>query len=161
MKKNILMLLMLIIGLNTYGQSISFFDLTNLSNLSSGEAHNYLTLGKVFKHQYLEKIDGKKLEHFKSVDPKEKEQTVTIGVNNVLNNGIVLHTITYTTLDTKHIVNMISQAKRAKLIMKFQGVDRDNNVYLFDNDFYSVAMYISTTENRGLVKINQKEFIGY
>ncbi len=45
-------------------QSISFFDLTNLTNLSIGQAHTYLTLGNVFKHQYLEEIDGKKIKVF-------------------------------------------------------------------------------------------------
>jgi hypothetical protein len=56
---------------------------------------------------------------------------------------------------------MISQAKRSKLTMKFQGVDHDNNIFIFDNEFYRVEMYISTTNNKGMVKVNQKEFIGY
>ena len=161
MKKNLLVLILLLASVSSYGQSISFFDLTNLTNLSDGEAHNYLTLGKVFKHQYLEEVNGKKIEHFRTISPQVKEQTITIGVKNVLNNGTVLRTITYTSRDPQHVVNMISQAKRGKLIMKFQGVDADNNIYVFDNDFYRVDMYISTTENKGMVKINQKEFVGY
>ena len=161
MKRSLLSLILLFAGITTYGQSITFYDLTNLTNLSDGEAHNYLTLGKVFKHQYLEEVNGVKIEHFRTASPQAKEQTITIGAKNRLNNGTVLHTITYTTRDPQHIVNMIGQAKRAKLIMKFQGTDADNNIYIFDSDFYRVDMYISTTENKGMVKINQKEFIGY
>jgi hypothetical protein len=161
MKRFFLIIALFLVYLTSYGQSITFYDLTNLTNLSDGEAHNYLTLGKVFKHQYLEEVNGKKIEHFRSVDSRVKEQNITIGVKERLRNGTVLHTITYTTRDPQHVVNMISQARRSKLVMKFQGVDADNNIYIFDNDFYRVDMYISTTENKGMVKINQKEFVGY
>lgn len=161
MKKYLFILLLFCLRQSAGAQSISFYDLTNLSNLSDGEAHTYLTLGKVFKHQYIEDVDGKKLEHFRTVSQQTKEQTITIGVNTVLSNGSVLHTVTYTTRDPKHIVNLIKQAERGKLTMKFQGVDAYNNIYVFDNDFYRVAMYISTTENKGMVKIDQKEFVGY
>ena len=161
MKRFFLIIALFLVNLTSYGQSITFYDLTNLTNLSDGEAHNYLTLGKVFKHQYLEEVNGKKIEHFRSVDSRVKEQNITIGVKERLRNGTVLHTITYTTRDPQHVVNMISQARRSKLVMKFQGVDAYNNIYIFDNDFYRVDMYISTTENKGMVKINQKEFVGY
>ncbi|MBD1392676.1 hypothetical protein [Mucilaginibacter glaciei] len=161
MKRLVLVLLLFCFAASTYAQSISFFDLTNLTNLSDGQAHTYLTLGKVFKHQYQEVVNGKKIEHFRSINPKEKEQTVTIGVNTVLQNQTVLRSITYTTLDPQHVVNMISQAKRSKMTLKFQGVNQDNNIFIFDNEFYRIEMFISTSDNRGMVKINQKEFVGY
>ncbi|TWR26427.1 hypothetical protein FPZ43_14790 [Mucilaginibacter pallidiroseus] len=158
MKRISLLLLLLITAAGGYAQSISFYDLTNLTNLTDGEAHTYLTLGKVFKQQYVEEVGGKRLERFTTINNKVKPQNITIGVKEILSNGTVLHTVTYETFDPQHIVNMIGQAKRAKLIMKFQGVDANNNIYLFDNDFYSVAMYISVKDSRGLVKINQKDF---
>lgn len=161
MKKLVLILFMFCFGTSSYAQSISFFDLTNLTNLSDGQAHTYLTLGKIFKHSYQEVIDGKKIEHFRSISSKVREQTVTIGVNTILQNHTVLRTITYTTTDPQHVVNMISQAKRSKMTMKFQGVNSDNNIFIFDNEFYRVEMYISTMEDKGMVKINQKEFVGY
>lgn len=161
MKKYLLILLLFCFDTGTYAQSISFFDLTNLTNLSDGQAHNYLTLGKVFKHQYIETVDGKRIEHFKSLNPKLKEQNITIGVNTVLQNGTVLRTITYTTFEPQYVLNLIGQAKKSKLTLKFQGVDHDNNIFVFDNEFYRVDMYISTTNNKAMVKVNQKEFVGY
>ncbi|MBK0377743.1 hypothetical protein [Mucilaginibacter segetis] len=161
MKRYLLLLLFFSVGVSTYAQSISFFELTNLTNLSQGEAHTYLTLGKVFKQQYIQEVDGQKIEHFRTVDPKQKEQTVVIGESNKLSNGTVLRTVVYTTRDPQHVVNMISDAKRNNLKMSFQGQDADNNIYMFENDFYHVAMYISTTENKGSVEIKQKEFVGY
>jgi hypothetical protein len=142
-------------------QSISFFDLTNLTNLTDGQAHTYLSLGNVFKHQYLQDVDGKKIEHFCTKSNQVKEQSIIIGENTILSNGVILRTVTYDTRDPQHIVNLIAQARRAKLIMKFQGQDEQNNIYKFDNEFYFVTMLISTTENKGSVVVTQKEFAGY
>jgi hypothetical protein len=161
MKQYLLAIFLFCLCTGTYAQSISFFDLTNLTNLTDGQAHTYLTLGNVFKHQYLEEKDGKKIEHFRTRSNKVKEQSVTIGENTKLSNGTVLRTVVYDTRDPQHIVNLIAQARRAKLILKFQGQDNDNNIYKFDNEFYFITMLISTTENKGRVVVTQKEFVGY
>lgn len=161
MRKYLLILLLFGFGLAANAQSITFYDLTNLTNLSDSEAHTYLTLGKVFKHQYIEEVNGKRVEHFRSINPNVREQTVTIGVNTVLPSGGVLRTIKYTTRDPQHVVNLIAQAKRNKMLLRFQGTDANNNIYIFDNDFYHVSMYISTTVNKGMVQVDQKEFIDY
>ena len=161
MKKYCLVVLLFCLCLKSYGQSISFFDLTNLTNLSDGQAHTYLTLGKVFKQQYIQEIDGKKIERFRSISNKVKEQSITIGENAKLSNGTILRTVTYDTADPHHIVNLIAQARRSKLTMKFQGQDTYNNIYKFDNDFYFITMTISATENKGQVVVTQKEFIEY
>jgi hypothetical protein len=161
MRKYFFILMLICFGSNAWAQSISFFDLTNLSNLSNGEAHTYLVLGKVFKQQYLQEIRGKKIERFRSIVPNVKEQTVTIGDNIPLSDGKFLRRVSYTTQDPQHIVNLIAQAKRSRMVMKFQGTDASNNIYVFDNDFYHITMLISTTERKGSVEIKQKEFTGF
>ncbi|QHS55701.1 hypothetical protein GWR56_09175 [Mucilaginibacter sp. 14171R-50] len=158
MKKYGLVILLFCICTGTYAQSISFFDLTNLTTLSDGQAHTYLTLSKAFKRQYLQEKDGKTIEHFRSVAKNVKEEGITIGDRVKLNNGTMLRTVTYDTRDPQHIVNLIAQARRAKMVMKFQGQDADNNIYKFDNEFYAITMLISTTENKGQVVVTQKEF---
>ncbi|RFZ95557.1 hypothetical protein D0C36_08565 [Mucilaginibacter conchicola] len=145
----------------SYGQSISFFDLTNLTNLSDGQAHTYLALGGIFKQDYVQEVNGKKIEYFKSKSVKAAPQTIMIGENEITANRTILRTVFYTTQDPQHIVNLIAQAKRAKLIMKFQGQDQNNNIYKFDNEFYNITMLISTDNNKGSVEVKQKEFIGY
>jgi hypothetical protein len=161
MKKYLLILLLFCLCISARAQSISFFDLTNLTNLSDGEAHTYLTLGNVFKRDYIQELEGNKIEHFRTINLNVKEQTVTIGNNTRLANGNVLHNVTYTTSDVQHVVNMISQAKRTRMIMKFQGMDASNNIYIFDSEFYRVAMYISTVNKSGSVEVRQKDFAGY
>jgi len=158
MKKNLLILLFFCPRITATAQSITFNDLTNLTNLSQSEAHAYLTLGKVFKHQYIEEINGRKIEHFRSISAKEKEQTITVGDETILPNRTVLRAVTYHTRDPQHVLVLIAQAKRGKLLLTFQGVDAKNNIYEFDNDFYHIKMSISTTEDKGLVQIDQKAY---
>ncbi|WP_454801492.1 hypothetical protein [Mucilaginibacter phyllosphaerae] len=160
MKKYCLIVWLICVGVSTQAQSISFFDLTNLINLTGGQAHNYLSMGKIFKSQYIEEKDGQEIERFRSVSNKVKQQYIAIGKSTTLANGTVLRTVTYDTTDPQHIVNLIAQARRAKLILKFQGADRFNNIYKFDNEFYDITMTISTTENKGQVVVKQKEFVG-
>jgi hypothetical protein len=155
------MIILFCFGSNSYAQSVSFFDLTNLSNLSNGEAHTYLILGKAFKQQYLQEIKGNKIERFHSIVPNSKEQTVTIGDNIPLPDGKFLRKVSYTTRDSLHILNLIAQAKKARMVMKLQASDANNNIYVFDNEFYHVTMLISTTENKGSVEVKQKEFTGF
>ena len=148
-------------GRHSFAQSISFFNLTNLTNLTDGQAHTYLSLGGIFKQDYVQQMNGKKIEYFKSKSPKVAPQTIMIGENEIQANGTILRTVRYTTQDPQHIVNLIAQAKRAKLVMKFQGQDQANNIYKFDNEFYNITMLISTNNNKGSVEVKQKEFIGY
>ncbi|TWR25019.1 hypothetical protein FPZ42_14825 [Mucilaginibacter achroorhodeus] len=161
MKKLVLAIVIIFTGMRLNAQSISFSDLTNLTNLSDGQAHTYLSLGGIFKLDYMKEENGKKIEYFRSKSAKVAPQSITIGVNEIQANGTILRTVLYTTQDPENIVNLIAQAKRAKLIMKFQGMDRDNNIYKFDNEFYNITMLISTNNNKGSVEVKQKEFIGY
>ncbi|OOQ60198.1 hypothetical protein [Mucilaginibacter pedocola] len=161
MKKYLFIVALFCLGASANAQSITFYDLTNLTNLSEGQARTYLVLGRVFKHQYIEEKNGMQIEHFRTISPSVAEQTVTIGESKTLGNGAVLRSVTYTTRSPKHMLNLIAQTRGSHLILKFQGADADNNIYVFDNDFYHVKMYISTTENKGSVVIEQKEYVPY
>jgi hypothetical protein len=55
---------------------------------------------------------------------------------------------------------MISQAKRYGLDLKFRGADPFNTIYLFDNSFYHVSIYLKRDQTSGLVEIKQKELLG-
>jgi hypothetical protein len=54
---------------------------------------------------------------------------------------------------------MIAQAKHYGLTQRFRGVDNSNNIYLFDNDFYQVNIYLKRDQSSGLVEIKQKEYM--
>ncbi|HEY9196528.1 MAG TPA: hypothetical protein VIM77_09695 [Mucilaginibacter sp.] len=144
-----------------FAQSITINDLTNLTNLNNGDAHNYLVLSKGFKKKYIQDVDGNTVEHLNKTGPEKKEESVAIGVATKLSNGAVLRTVTYKTAITKHIFNLITQAKSAGLAMKFQGVDIVNNIYIFDSDFFHIVMYISRDNSSGFVEVKQKEYVGF
>lgn len=161
MKKYLFLALLSFCCIDLFGQSITINDLTNLTNLSNGDAHNYLVLTKGFKRKYTQDVDGNTVENLNKIGIEHKEESVAIGVATKLSSGAILRTVAYKTATTKHIFNLITQAKSAGLPMRFQGADSVNNIYLFDNDFFHIVMLISRDNTSGFVEVKQKEYVGF
>jgi hypothetical protein len=161
MKKYLLFLpALLFYSINLYGQSVKFSDLIYYTNLTNGEVHNTLLEGSAFRQDYTEDINGQQLEFFKNIKSRPNSEKIIVGRYTKLYDGTVLRTVNYTSTDPQNIINMISQAKRNGLDMKFRGADASNSIYLFDNNFYHVSIYLSHDQSSGLVEIKQKEFLG-
>jgi hypothetical protein len=161
MKKHLFFLsVMLIASFSMYGQSTKFSDLIYFTSLSNGEVYNNLLQGNSFRQDYSVNVNGRELEYFKNMIGKPNTEKIMVGDYTRLYNGTVLHTVNYTSTDPQYIINMISQAKRFGLEMKFHGADEANNIYLFDSSFYYVSIYLRRDQTSGLVEIKQKEYLG-
>ncbi|SHM54763.1 hypothetical protein [Mucilaginibacter sp. OK098] len=161
MKKYLFMLpVMLLVSLSMYGQSTKFSDLIYFTGLSNGEVYNNLLQGTTFRQDYSVNVNGRELEYFKNITGKPNTEKIMVGDYTKLYDGSVLRTVNYTSTDPQHILNMISQAKRFGLEMKFHGADEANNIYLFDSSFYHVSIYLRRDQTSGLVEIKQKEYLG-
>jgi hypothetical protein len=161
MKKFLFLLpAMLIASLNIHAQSTRFDDLIYFTSLSNGEVYNNLLQGNSFRQDYSMDVNGRQLEYFKNIGPKPGTEKIIVGDYTRLYNGTVLHTVNYTSTDPQNIINMISQAKRFGLELKFRGADESNNIYLFDSSFYHVSIYLRRDQTSGLVEIKQKEYLG-
>ena len=151
---------LLFCSINAFGQSVSFNDLVYFANLTNQQVFNNLLEGNRFRQEYSMDVNGQELEYFRSIGKKANSEKIIIGGYTKLENGTVLRTVNYTSTDAQNIINMIAQAKRYGLTMKFRGADASNNIYLFDNAFYRVSIYLRRDEKSGLVEIKQKEFLG-
>jgi len=161
MKKYLLFLpALLFCSINMYGQSVKFSDLVYYTNLTNGEVHNTLQEGSAFRQDYTEDINGQQLEFFKNIKSKRNSEQIIVGRYTRLYDGTVLRTVNYTSTNPQNIINMISQAKRNGLDLKFRGADASNSIYLFDNNLYHVSIYLRHDQTSGLVEIKQKEFLG-
>jgi len=160
MKKALLVVLFLFCGTAMFAQSITINDLANVANLSNAEAHNYLTLGKKFKRQYIQEVDGHQIEHLNRIGPDNKEETIVIGMGDRLSSGAVLRTVNYTSVTSQHILNLIGQAKHMGLIQKLHGSDAKNDIFFFDNDFFHIVIFLNHDNISGSVEIHQKEYLG-
>ena len=161
MKKYLILLPVLLCGtLVTRAQSIKFSDLIYFTNLTNGEIYNTLLQGNKFNQDYTEDINGQELEYFKNITAKPNTEKIIVGAYTKLYNGTILRTVNYTSTDSQYIINMISQAKRYGLELKFRGVDASNNIYLYDNNFYHVSIYLRRDQTSGQVEIKQKEYLG-
>ena len=161
MKKYLFLLpVMLLASLSMYGQSTKFSDLIYFTGLSNGEVHSTLLQGNSFRQDYSVDVNGRQLEYFKNIGTKPNTEKIMVGDFTRLYDGTVLHKVNYTSTDPQHIINMVAQAKRFGLEMKFQGADEANNIYLFDSSFYHVSIYLRRDQTSGLVEIKQKEYLG-
>jgi hypothetical protein len=159
MKKYIFLLPALLCSLNMYGQSIKFSDLIYFTSLNNREVYDNLRQGKAFRQDYIEDRNGQELEYFKNINSKPNSEKIIVGNFTKLYDGTILRTVNYTATDAKSIINMISQAKRYGLELKFHGVDAFNNIYLFDSSFYHVSIYLRRDQASGLVEIKQREYL--
>ena len=161
MKKYLFLLAALLFcSVTTFGQSINFNDLVYFTNLTNRQVFDNLLEGSRFRQEYTMNVNGQELEYFRSVGKKANSEKIVIGGYTKLYDGTILRTVNYTSTDGQNIINMIAQVKRYGLQMKFQGADVSNNIYLFDNAFYRVSIYLRRDQKSGLVEIKQKEFLG-
>ena len=161
MKKYLVILpLLLLCSLSMYAQSIKFGDLIYFTSLTNGEVHNNLLQANAFRQDYSMDVNGQELEYFKNINKRPNTEKIIVGSYTKLYDGTILRTVNYTSTDPQNIINMIAQAKRNGLELKFRGVDASDNIYLFDNNFYHVSIYLKRDQSSGLVEIKQKEFLG-
>ncbi len=161
MKKYVILLPILLTCVTCiYGQSVKFNDLVYYTGLTNRQVFDNLMQTNVFKQDFSETVNGQEIEHFKNVGAKPNTEIITVGKYYKLNDGTVLRTLDYVSTEPQNIINMISQAKRYGLDLKFRGGDNTNNIYLYDNNFYQVNIYLKRDQSSGLVEIKQKEYLG-
>jgi uncharacterized protein YfaT (DUF1175 family) len=161
MKKLLFIVFPLFLGLNVHAQNVSLPDLINLASLTNDQAQGYLTEGKPFKQAYTQNVDGLNIEQFQLGNSVANKETVTVGNGIKTNSGVFLHTVIYTTPQTKYLLSLIAQAKKSDLDMYFQGADATKSIYLFDNVLYTVNIYINIDNTAGSVEVKQKEYMNY
>ena len=161
MKKYLLFLpCLLLSALSMQGQSVKFNDLVYYTGLDNGQVFNTIIQGNAFKQEFTITQNGQDIETFKNVGTKPNTEKIVVGKYVKLYDGTLLRTVTYNSTIPQNIINMIGQARRYGLTLKFRGADDDNNIYLFDNDFYHVSIYLRRDQKSGLVEIKQKEYLG-
>lgn len=159
MKRVLLILLLFTCGY-VQAQSLTLNDLTNLAQLSNGEAHDYLVLSRKFKRDYIQKINGKQVENYKGFADTTKRETVIIGDGQKLDNGAMLRNVYYATNNRKFLLNMIGQAKQSNFKLSFTGMDANNNIFMFDDDLYHIIINVGRGKGTGSVSVKQKEYSG-
>lgn len=161
MKKALIILLLFFCGITAHGQSLSMGDLTNLATFNMDNANNFLVIGKPFKQQYIQDVNGLTIHHYQGITPASKTEIVTVGDGFVTASGTLLHKVTYTTTQMKYILNLINQAKKGNLNRNFMGTDQYNHIYVYANTLYTVRIFVKNDESSGTVEVKQNDFVNY
>jgi hypothetical protein len=140
-------------------QSLSLTDITNLATLNTPDANNFLTQGKPFKETFEQKVKDNTLKHYASTTTKA--ETIVIGDGFKSEAGTFLHIVNYTTTQRKYLLNLIAQAQSAGLAKNFEGTDRFNSIYVFDNYLYTVRIFLKNGSTSGTIEVKQRDFVNY
>jgi hypothetical protein len=159
MKKYLFLLPLMLVCTAMYGQSIKFGDLLSLATMDNNGVYQTLHYGTAFKQDYSQDVDGYPMEYFKKIGAKPDFERIAVGMYTKLYNGTILRTLDYTSTDVQIVLNLVSQAKRYGMDQTFVGADATYNIYLFNNSFFAVNIYIRRDQTGGLIEIKQKEYV--
>lgn len=157
MKKYLFTLLVIICCTHTYGQSITLINLINLTSLNNQQAGDNLTSAKTWHLQYGEELNGFVVEHYQTTAPQDKIETIIIGTGFKTASGSVLRTVSYVCPNVQNVINMVAQTKTSGLTMFFQGSDKLDNIYIYDNFLYHMVVRLSIGNNKATIDISQKQ----
>lgn len=161
MKKTLLISFLILCSLVTRAQSLSLSDLTNMATFDMGRANVFLTQGKPFKQIYMEDKGKLTIHHYKGITPASKCETVVIGDGFVTASGTLLHSVTYTSTQTKYILTLIGQAHAAGFNRNFLGADAYKKIYVYANTLYTMRIFINLDNSAGTVEVKQNDFVTY
>lgn len=156
MKRYLLTLIVFVCGTQVYGQSITLLNLINLTSLNNVQAGTTLTANKVWAMQYGEELSGFVVEHYQSTAQPVKKETIILGNGFKTASGSVLHTVSYVSPTIQDVINLVAQTKTASLVKFFQGSDKKDNIYIYDNFLYHVIVRLSIDNSKGVIDITQK-----
>jgi hypothetical protein len=157
MKKLLIVLCLYFASSSTYGQSITLFRLINLVNFTDEQAGSDLSAGKVFSLQFGEEVNGFVVKHYQTNAPGDKMEKVMVGTGFKAIGGAVLHTVSYISGNTQNTINLMGQAHACGFSLSFQGVDHDDNIYIYDNFLYHMVVRISINNTKGVIDVSQKQ----
>jgi len=161
MRKILVVLLLVYCGMDVQAQSLSLSDLTNMATFDMGRANVFLTQGKPFKQIYMEDKGKLVIHHYKGVTPASKSETVIVGNGFVTASGTLLHTVTYTSTQTKYILNLIAQAPASGFNRNFLGADQYRKIYVYANTLYTLRIFLNLDNTAGTVEVKQNDFVTY
>jgi hypothetical protein len=158
MRRPLLIVLLLFACTFTYAQTLSFEDLQNLTNMSSSQAHDFLTASKGFKADGNQMLNGRTMTQYKLMHgTPDKTETLLIGASVKSLAGTSSSPVTYLTYQESDINNLLVQAKKSTLTLVFQGADLKSNIYRFDNSLFRASISLSFDKKSGSVDVQQKE----
>jgi hypothetical protein len=156
MKKCLLTVIILVCVTRLHAQSITLLNLINLTSLNNAQAGTTLTNNKVWAMQYGEELNGFVVEHYKTTEQPVKKETIILGAGFKTATGAVLHTVSYVSPTIKDAINLVGQTKTAGLTMFFQGSDKKDNIYIYENFLYHVVVRLAIDNSKGVIDITQK-----
>ena len=157
MRRYLFAILLACISSLSYAQSLSFEELQKMTNLTNDQVHNFLIISKGFKSLGKQTHFGRSFEAFESTrpDPKLKE-TVLLGVAGEMPSGNIGRQVFYYSARMKDIDAILKQARQSSMTMIFDGSDKQQNIYHFNNTLFMAIISVALNKSYGSVQLEEK-----
>jgi hypothetical protein len=157
MKRYLFAILLACISSFSYAQSLTFDELQKMTNLTNDQVHNFLIISKGFKSLGKQMHFGRSFEAFESIrpDPKIKE-TVLLGVAGEMPSGNIGRQVFYYSARMRDIDAILKQARRSSMTMIFDGSDKQQNIYHFNNTLFMAIISVGLNKSYGSVQLEEK-----
>jgi len=157
MRRYLFAILLACISSLSYAQSLTFEELQKMTNLTNDQVHNFLIISKGFKSLGKQIHFGRSFEAFESTrpDPKLKE-TVLLGVAGEMPSGNIGRQVFYYSARMKDIDAILKQARQSSMTMIFDGSDKQQNIYHFNNTLFMAIISVGLNKSYGSVQLEEK-----
>jgi hypothetical protein len=140
-------------------QSVSFADMLNMTSMANAQVHDFL-VSKGFKQDGTQTFNGLVYDQYKSNRAADKAEMLYIGPGSKTPNGNTQRAISYSSLLSSDLDNLLGEAKKSTLTLIFQGADNIRNIFRFDNSLFVATISVAFDKKSGAIDISQKENAG-
>lgn len=140
-------------------QSVSFPDMLNMTSMANAQVHDFL-ISKGFKQEGTQMFNGLVYDQYKSDRAAGKMEMVYIGPGAQTPNGNTQRPISYSSLLSSDLDNLLGEAKKSTLTLIFQGADANKNIFRFDNSLFVATISVAFDKKSGAIDVSQKANAG-
>lgn len=157
MKKYIFSIVLFFFSVNAFAQSVTFVELSDLLILSPKQVYDILTSGKRYKLISNDVVNGQSVQRYQSPPTALKGEFILTGGNEVSQKGVALQIVSYGTQEQQYMLNLIKQMERFNYKLSFKGADADRKIFIYENAYSSVTVYLNLNSPASNMDIRQKE----
>ena len=160
MKKYLVALSLLILSLNSRGQTMGFGDMVDLVRLSVGQVDNILIATGKYRLNDKREVNGQIISKYQSINKDKKVikgETLVTGSFRTTSDGTLLRTVTYYTVYPKYIQSLMKQITHYGYRLTFRGADPTRIIYIYDNALNHVTVSMLADHSNNSIEIRQKD----
>jgi len=160
MKKYLLAVGLFILTLSSKAQTMTFPDMVDLGHLNNDQLYATLIATGRYRVNTMAQVNGQDISYYEVIDRNKqvvKGETLVTGAYHTADHDVRLHTFTYQTTYADYVYNLMAQMTKDGYSLTFRGNDASKHIYIYDNQFTHVTIFIPFYHGTSSVEIREKD----